>query len=64
MVVGKPKRKKLLGRTRHRLERNIEVNVRDIDCGVREWIDLALYRHQWRVVVSTEYGPICTESNC
>jgi hypothetical protein len=40
-LVGKPERKKPLGRPRHRWEDNITMDIQDVGCGVKDWIALA-----------------------
>jgi hypothetical protein len=32
---------------------NIEIDLREIGCGVMDWIDLAQDRDQWRALVNT-----------
>jgi hypothetical protein len=39
--VGKPEGKISLGRPRRRWDDNIKINLRDIECGAIDWIDLA-----------------------
>jgi hypothetical protein len=51
--VGKPEGKRLLGRQRRRWEDNIEMNLRGIEWGSLDWIDLAENRDQWRTLVNT-----------
>ena len=48
--VGKPERRKPVGRRRHRWEDDIKMNVRVVGW-VMDWIDLALNRDRWRAVV-------------
>jgi hypothetical protein len=47
--VGKPERKRPLGRPRIRLEDNI----REIGWGGMDWFDLAQDRDQWSALVNT-----------
>jgi hypothetical protein len=51
--VGKPERKRLLGRPKRRCEENIKIDLREIGWGGMDWIDLAQDRDQWRVLVNT-----------
>jgi hypothetical protein len=53
ILVGKPERKRPLGRTRRRWEDNIRMDLREIGWGDMDWIDLAQDRHQWRALVNT-----------
>ena len=48
MHNGKPKGKKHLGRPSRRWEDNIRMDLREVGCDPREWIDLAEDRDQWR----------------
>jgi hypothetical protein len=45
--VGKPERKKPLGRPRHRWEDNIKMDLQEVGCGIMDWIDLAEARDMW-----------------
>jgi hypothetical protein len=51
--VGKPEKKRPLGRPRHRWEDNIRMDLREKGWGCMDWIDLAQYRDQWRALVNT-----------
>jgi hypothetical protein len=50
MLVGKPGRKRPLGRTRRRWENNIKMDLRGIGWGGMNWIDVAHDRVQWRAL--------------
>jgi hypothetical protein len=52
VLVGKPERKKPLGRPRHRWEDNIKIYLQEVGCRVMDWIDLAQDRDRWRVLVN------------
>jgi hypothetical protein len=52
ILVGKPEGKRPLGKPRHRWLDNIKVNLREIEWGGMDWIDLAQDRHQWRALVN------------
>jgi hypothetical protein len=41
VLVGKPKGKRPLGRTRRRWEDNIKMDIQEVGCGGMDWIDLA-----------------------
>jgi hypothetical protein len=51
--VGKPEEKRPLGRSRHRWEDGIRMNLRKIGRGSAEWIQLAQDRDRWRALVNT-----------
>jgi hypothetical protein len=53
ILVGKPKRKSTLGRTRSRCVDNIKMDIREIRWGGMDWIDLAQDRDQWKNLVNT-----------
>jgi len=50
--VGKPERKKLLGRPRLRWEDNIKVDVQEVGFEDMAWINVAQDRDRWRAVVN------------
>jgi len=52
-VVGKPKRKRSLGRPRRRWEDNIRLDIREVVWKVRGWICLTEDRVQWRGIMNT-----------
>ena len=51
VLVGKHEGKRPLGRPRRRWEDNIRMDLREVDCGPGEWIDLAEDMDQWRAYV-------------
>ena len=51
VLVGKPERKRLLGRPRHRWEDNIKIDLQEVAWGM-DWIDLAQDRDRWWALVS------------
>jgi hypothetical protein len=51
-LMGKPNRKRPLGRPRRRWEANIENNLKERGQGGTDCIDLAQDRGQWRVLVT------------
>jgi hypothetical protein len=51
ILVGKPEGKRLLGRSRGRWGDNIKMDLREIEWGGMDWIDLAQDRDQWRAIV-------------
>jgi hypothetical protein len=52
-MVGKPKRKKPLGRSRSSWVDNIKMDLREIGWDGMDWIDLNQDREQWRGLVNT-----------
>ena len=50
--MGKPERKKPLGRPRRRWEDNIKNDLQEVGCGVMDWIGLAQDRDRWRALVN------------
>jgi hypothetical protein len=53
ILVGKPERKRPLGRLRCRWVKNIKMDLRKIEWDGVDWIDMAQDRDQWRVLVNT-----------
>jgi hypothetical protein len=53
ILVGKPEGKRPQGRPRHRWEDNIMTDLREIEWGGMDWIDLTQDRDQWRALVNT-----------
>jgi hypothetical protein len=53
ILVGKSEGKRPLGRPRRRLVDNSKMELREIGWDGMDWIDLAQYRDQWRVLVNT-----------
>jgi hypothetical protein len=54
ILVGKPERKRPLGRPRRKREdNNLRMDLREIGSGGMDWIDLAQDRNQWRALVNT-----------
>jgi hypothetical protein len=53
ILVGIPKGKRPLGRSRCRRVENIKMGLRDIGWDGMDWIDLAQNRDQWRALVNT-----------
>jgi hypothetical protein len=52
VLIGKPERKRPLGRPRHRWEDNIIMDLQEVGCGGMDWIGLAKDRDRWRAIVS------------
>jgi hypothetical protein len=51
ILVGKPERRKQLGRSRRKWEDNVKMDFREIEWGGMDWIDLARDRNQWKALV-------------
>ena len=52
VLVGKPERKRPLGRPRRRWVDNIRMDLQEVGCGYVDWIGLAQDRDRWRTLVS------------
>jgi hypothetical protein len=50
--VGKPARKRQLGRPRRRWKDNIKMDLQEVGCGDMDWIELAQDRDGWRALVN------------
>jgi hypothetical protein len=51
-LVGKPEGRIPLGRPRRRWEDNIKMDLREVEWGGMDWINLAQDRDRWRAVVN------------
>jgi hypothetical protein len=51
LLVGKPERKRPLGRRRRRWIDNIKMDLLEIGVSVVDWIGLAQDRYRWRALV-------------
>jgi hypothetical protein len=51
-LVGRPGRKRSLGRLRRRCEYNIKMGLQGMRWGAIDWIDLAQDRDRWRAFVN------------
>jgi hypothetical protein len=52
-LVGKPERKRPLGRPRRRWVDNIRIDLKEVGWGDVDWIDLAKDRNRWRALVNS-----------
>ena len=50
--MGKPERRRPLGRHRRRWEDNIKMDLQEVGCGGMDWIELARDRDRWRALVN------------
>jgi hypothetical protein len=53
LLVGKPERKRPLGRPRRRWMDNIKMELLEIGLSVVDWIGLAQDRYRWRAFVNS-----------
>ena len=51
-LVGKPERKRPLGRPRLRWEDNIKIDLEEMGCGKMDWFEVAQDRDRWRALVN------------
>ena len=52
VLVGKPERKRPLGRPRRRWEDNIKMDLQEMERGSGDWMELAQDRDRWRALVN------------
>ena len=50
--MGKPERKRKLGRPKRRWEDNIKMDLQEAGCGGMDWIELAQDKDRWRALVN------------
>jgi hypothetical protein len=53
ILVGKPEGSRPLGRSKHKWEDNIKMDLKEIGWKCRDWIHVAQDRDQWQAVVNT-----------
>jgi hypothetical protein len=52
VLVGKPERKRPLGRPRRRWEDNIKMDLQEVECVGMDWIEMAQDRGRWPALVN------------
>ena len=52
VLVGKPMRKRPLGRSRGRWAYNINMDLPEVGCVGTDWIELAQDKYMWRTLVN------------
>ena len=52
VLVEKPEGKRPLGRPKLRWEDNIKMDLKEVGCGGKDWIDLAQDRDRWQALVN------------
>jgi hypothetical protein len=52
ILVGRPERRRPLGRPRRRWEYNIKIDLQEVGWEDMDWIDMAQDRDRWRALVS------------
>ena len=53
VLLGKPDRKRPLGRPRRRWEDNIKMNIQEVGGLCGDWMELSQDRDRWRALLST-----------
>jgi hypothetical protein len=53
VLVGKPEKKRPLGRSRRRWADNIKMDLQELGVRLGDWIESAQDRDRWRALVST-----------
>jgi hypothetical protein len=53
ILTGKPEGRRPLEGPRRKWVNNIKIDLREIEWGGMDWIDLAQDREQWRALVNT-----------
>jgi len=53
VLVGKPEGKRPLGRSKHKWENNIGMDIWELGYEIMNWINVIQYRDQWQALVDT-----------
>jgi len=52
VLVEKPEEKRPLGRPRRRWDDRMKMDLQEVGCGDRDWIELAQDRDRWRALLN------------
>ena len=52
VLLGKPEGKKPLGRPKRRWENSVKIDLQEVGCWSKDWIELAQDRDMWRALVN------------
>jgi hypothetical protein len=52
ILVGKPEGNRPLGRPRRRWENNIKMDLHEVGCEGKDWIELAQDKDKWRALLN------------
>jgi len=52
VLVGNLEEKRPIGRTRRRWVDNIKMDLQEVGCGGKDWIELAQDKDRWRALVN------------
>ncbi|KAJ4442834.1 hypothetical protein ANN_04427 [Periplaneta americana] len=66
VLVGRPEGKRTLGRPRRRWEDNINMDLTEVGCDDKDWINLAQDRDQWRAYLTLQVYAyeMCRSKKC
>jgi len=52
VLVGKPEGRRPIGKRRRRWEGNIKLDLKEVECGGMDWIEVAKDRDRWRALLN------------